>query len=94
MVATGLAVAAVLRVLVLRGAFGAVVVDLEAVDLRGINVLACLLIHYKTKTTLFSLPRYIMKQKSPVSQLSQKKNGLRDRSENRAFGRCTLDKYR
>ena len=40
MVATGLAVAAVLRVLVLRGAFGAVAVDLEAVDLRGVNVLA------------------------------------------------------
>ena len=29
----------VLRVLVLRGAFGAVAVDLDAVDLRGINSL-------------------------------------------------------
>ena len=65
MVATGflVTVAAVLRVLVLRGAFGAVAVDLETVDLRGINVLACLLIHYKTKTTLFRDFRNNMKQK-------------------------------
>ena len=53
----------VLRVLVLRGAFGAVAVDLETVDLRGINELACLLFHYKLKTNLFSLPCNIMKQK-------------------------------
>ena len=33
------AVGEVLRVLVLRGAFGAVAVDLDAVDLRGINSL-------------------------------------------------------
>ena len=70
LVATGLlAVAAVLRVLVLRGAFGAVAVDLETVDLRGINVLACLLIHYKTKMTLLGDFRNNMKQKGPACQL-------------------------
>ena len=61
---------AVLRVLVLRGAFGAVAVDLETVDLRGINVFACLLFHYNHKTNLFYLPLHILKQKSPVCQLS------------------------
>ena len=45
--ATGFVVA--LRVLVLRGALGAVAVDLDAVAVRGIKALACVLINYTGK---------------------------------------------